>query len=266
MTRTASRRARSGRPSAIGRPRPPTSSRSSTARSEGVGPAPSRRRRSLKPYPRGAGPGCGRHPLARRRRRASPMRGAVWLMRLRYPVGGTAASAAGRLPAGGDDCRAPAGVRGGRAADGVRGHRRGRPPPLPFDLVRRPRRSGPGRLRRRGRCSTSSCTGTTSTTGAGPARRSSRTASSTSPGGSPWSAGCSSTPTCNAATPSASGPGGPACCWASAGSSCTTALVQHKLFGLHQIRYGVELLPHDLTWNVLAVVAIVAGLVVLRRA
>jgi uncharacterized membrane protein len=43
-------------------------------------------------------------------------------------------------------------------------------------------------------------------------------------------------------------------------------LVQHKLFGLHQIRYGVELLPYDLTWNVLAVLAIVAGLVVLRRA
>ncbi|HZG89881.1 MAG TPA: DUF2243 domain-containing protein [Pseudonocardia sp.] len=38
-------------------------------------------------------------------------------------------------------------------------------------------------------------------------------------------------------------------------------LVQHKLLGLHQIRYGVELLPYDLTWNVLAVVLLVVGLV-----
>jgi uncharacterized membrane protein len=38
-------------------------------------------------------------------------------------------------------------------------------------------------------------------------------------------------------------------------------LVQHKLLGLHQIRYGVELLPYDLTWSVLAAVLLVAGLV-----
>jgi uncharacterized membrane protein len=37
-------------------------------------------------------------------------------------------------------------------------------------------------------------------------------------------------------------------------------LVQHKLLGLHQIRYGVDLLPYDLTWAVLAVVLLVAGL------
>lgn len=42
-------------------------------------------------------------------------------------------------------------------------------------------------------------------------------------------------------------------------------LVQHKLFDLHQIRYGVDLTPYDLTWNGLAVVAIVAGAVLLRR-
>lgn len=28
-------------------------------------------------------------------------------------------------------------------------------------------------------------------------------------------------------------------------------IVQHKLLGLHQIRYGVELLPYDATWNVI---------------
>jgi uncharacterized membrane protein len=36
-------------------------------------------------------------------------------------------------------------------------------------------------------------------------------------------------------------------------------LVQHKLLGLHQIRYGVDLLPYDLTWNILAVVLLLAG-------
>ena len=42
-------------------------------------------------------------------------------------------------------------------------------------------------------------------------------------------------------------------------------LVQHKVFGLHQIRYDVALLPYDLTWNVLAVVLLAAGLVLTLR-
>ncbi|MEU6051789.1 DUF2243 domain-containing protein [Streptomyces xanthochromogenes] len=42
--------------------------------------------------------------------------------------------------------------------------------------------------------------------------------------------------------------------------------VQHKLMGLHQIRYHVDLVPYDLTWNVLAVVFIGAGAVLLRGA
>ena len=37
-------------------------------------------------------------------------------------------------------------------------------------------------------------------------------------------------------------------------------LVQHKVFGLHQIRYGVDLVPYDLTWNVVAGGLLVAGL------
>ena len=41
--------------------------------------------------------------------------------------------------------------------------------------------------------------------------------------------------------------------------------IQHKLLGLHQIRYHVVIWPYDLAWNVLAVVAIVAGLVLLQR-
>jgi uncharacterized membrane protein len=41
--------------------------------------------------------------------------------------------------------------------------------------------------------------------------------------------------------------------------------VQHKLLGLHQIRYDVDLLPYDLTWNLVAVVLVVAGVVLTRR-
>src|SRR3954451_25346670 len=43
-------------------------------------------------------------------------------------------------------------------------------------------------------------------------------------------------------------------------------LVQHKVFGLHQIRYGVELVPYDLTWNLVAAGLVVAGAVLTVRA
>jgi uncharacterized membrane protein len=45
--------------------------------------------------------------------------------------------------------------------------------------------------------------------------------------------------------------------------------IQHKLLGLHQIRYGVPLAAYDWTWNVLAVLLVVAGgwlLLLARRA
>jgi len=41
--------------------------------------------------------------------------------------------------------------------------------------------------------------------------------------------------------------------------------IQHKLLALHQIRYHVAIWPYDLVWNLLAVIAIVVGLVLLRR-
>jgi uncharacterized membrane protein len=41
--------------------------------------------------------------------------------------------------------------------------------------------------------------------------------------------------------------------------------IQHKLLGLHQIRYHVDLVPYDVTWNVLAVVMIVVGIVLTLR-
>lgn len=37
-------------------------------------------------------------------------------------------------------------------------------------------------------------------------------------------------------------------------------LVQHKLLGLHQIRYDVDLTAYDLTWNISAAVGLAAGL------
>ncbi|MFG3281631.1 DUF2243 domain-containing protein [Streptomyces sp. NPDC048111] len=42
--------------------------------------------------------------------------------------------------------------------------------------------------------------------------------------------------------------------------------VQHKLMRLHQIRYHVDLTPYDLTWNVLAVLFIGAGVALLLQA
>lgn len=43
-------------------------------------------------------------------------------------------------------------------------------------------------------------------------------------------------------------------------------LLIHKVLRLHQIRYGVPLLPYDLAWNVLGTVLFVMGLVLMRRA
>jgi uncharacterized membrane protein len=40
--------------------------------------------------------------------------------------------------------------------------------------------------------------------------------------------------------------------------------VQHKLMKLHQIRYGVDLLPYDLVWNLAAVAFLVTGALLLR--
>lgn len=40
-------------------------------------------------------------------------------------------------------------------------------------------------------------------------------------------------------------------------------VIQHKLLELHQIRYGVDLLPYDLVWNITAVILLLAGIVLL---
>lgn len=42
-------------------------------------------------------------------------------------------------------------------------------------------------------------------------------------------------------------------------------VVSHKVLGIHQIRYGVDLLVYDVTWIGSAVLALGVGLVILRR-
>ena len=41
-------------------------------------------------------------------------------------------------------------------------------------------------------------------------------------------------------------------------------IIQHKIMRIHQIRYGVNLLPYDLTWNVLALLLVIVGLWLIR--
>lgn len=43
-------------------------------------------------------------------------------------------------------------------------------------------------------------------------------------------------------------------------------LIQHKLFGLHQIRYHVDVLPYDVVWNAAGAIGALIGLALLRRA
>lgn len=43
-------------------------------------------------------------------------------------------------------------------------------------------------------------------------------------------------------------------------------VVDHKVLGVHQVRYGVDLLPYDLAWNAAGVVLLLVGAYLLRRA
>ena len=40
-------------------------------------------------------------------------------------------------------------------------------------------------------------------------------------------------------------------------------LVQHKILGLHQIRYNVDLTAYDLTWNISGAVSLITGIALL---
>lgn len=41
--------------------------------------------------------------------------------------------------------------------------------------------------------------------------------------------------------------------------------INHKVLEIHQIRYGVEILPYDLTWNAIALALLLTGAVLWRR-
>lgn len=43
-------------------------------------------------------------------------------------------------------------------------------------------------------------------------------------------------------------------------------IVSHKVLGIHQIRYGVNILPYDIVWNLSALVLLCIGLWLWRRA
>lgn len=42
-------------------------------------------------------------------------------------------------------------------------------------------------------------------------------------------------------------------------------LVQHKLLGLHQIRYDVYIVPYDIVWNVTAVIILIIGAILFMQ-
>jgi uncharacterized membrane protein len=42
-------------------------------------------------------------------------------------------------------------------------------------------------------------------------------------------------------------------------------IVHHKWMGIHQIRYGVDILPYDLVWNISAFILLIAGIVIWRQ-
>ena len=42
-------------------------------------------------------------------------------------------------------------------------------------------------------------------------------------------------------------------------------IIQHKLLRLHQIRYGTDVTPYDVVWNLAAVALLVAGAALLAR-
>lgn len=41
--------------------------------------------------------------------------------------------------------------------------------------------------------------------------------------------------------------------------------IQHKLMGLHQIRYDVNIVPYDMVWYITSVLMIIIGIAILAR-
>jgi uncharacterized membrane protein len=55
-------------------------------------------------------------------------------------------------------------------------------------------------------------------------------------------------------------------CLGAGGFQLFDGLVDHKLLRVHQIRYGVDVTPYDWAWNAAAVLLLIAGLLLWRRA
>lgn len=51
----------------------------------------------------------------------------------------------------------------------------------------------------------------------------------------------------------------------SGGFQLFDGIIDHKILQTHQIRYGVELLPYDLAWNISGAVLLVIGIVLLMQ-
>lgn len=83
--------------------------------------------------------------------------------------------------------------------------------------------------------------------------------------GLPWYPDSSSSPIC-AGGPSCCRPGGAGAVLLGTGAfQLYDGTAQHKLLGLHQIRYNVPLLPYDVLWNASAALMILAGAALLYR-
>ncbi|WP_404406171.1 DUF2243 domain-containing protein [Jeotgalibacillus malaysiensis] len=54
-------------------------------------------------------------------------------------------------------------------------------------------------------------------------------------------------------------------CLGAGGFQLFDGIVNHKLLQIHQIRYGVDILPYDLAWNLFAAALLVAGAVLLKK-
>lgn len=54
--------------------------------------------------------------------------------------------------------------------------------------------------------------------------------------------------------------------WATFLIGVAVMAVDHKVLQLHQVRYGVELLPYDIAWNVAGGILLLAGIVLTVRA
>ncbi|MFB1081693.1 DUF2243 domain-containing protein [Jeotgalibacillus sp. JSM ZJ347] len=54
-------------------------------------------------------------------------------------------------------------------------------------------------------------------------------------------------------------------CLGAGGFQLFDGLVSHKLLQIHQIRYGVDILPYDLAWNLFAALLLIIGAVMVKK-